>query len=251
MARSVSVGDVFARLTVVEVGLRLTPNSAQARRGHSGARAVQCRCDCGTVKLMRLNDLFNGSSKSCGCLRNETTRKRNIAAWSDPEYADVQRAVLRSNSDALRSDPEYVERTKARLKEWNRERPGHRLSLHPLYTKHRNILHRCYNPRCEPYRNYGGRGIRVYGPFHDVVVFIAWIEKNLGPCPDDQSLDRINNDGHYEPGNLRWASSLVQTLNRGHGLVSAVSGPGCTAEPRCLCSSEEERLYAPGSLRVG
>jgi hypothetical protein len=69
-------------------------------------------------------------------------------------------------------------------------------------------LHRCNNPKSKAYKHYGGRGIKVkFATFEDFF-------SHLGPCPEGLSLDRINNDGHYEPGNVRWADRLVQMNNR-------------------------------------
>ena len=42
----------------------------------------------------------------------------------------------------------------------------------------------------------------------------VWLLENLGPCPTGCSFDRINNDGHYEPGNLRWATKTEQNNNK-------------------------------------
>lgn len=86
---------------------------------------------------------------------------------------------------------------------------------HPYYSVHNSMMHRCYNVNNKDYIYYGGRGISVYKPWHDVVVFLEWLENVLGPKPDaSYSLDRINNDGDYEPSNLRWASKKEQTNNR-------------------------------------
>jgi hypothetical protein len=49
----------------------------------------------------------------------------------------------------------------------------------------------------------------------DAEAFMAWIDNNLGPCPGKGwSLDRIDNDGDYEPGNLRWATQAMQNANK-------------------------------------
>lgn len=48
----------------------------------------------------------------------------------------------------------------------------------------------------------------------NVRAFVDWVEKNLGPRPQSRTLDRINNDLGYEPGNLRWATATEQMRNR-------------------------------------
>lgn len=73
---------------------------------------------------------------------------------------------------------------------------------------------RCYNVNHTWYKRYGGRGISVYAPWHDPVAFVTDIAKLLGDRPHGMTLDRIDNDGNYEPGNVRWASRSVQLKNR-------------------------------------
>lgn len=69
---------------------------------------------------------------------------------------------------------------------------------------------RCNNPRDQGYANYGGRGIKFR--FKSVMAGCLWIQENLG-LHRQFELDRINNDGHYEPGNLRYATRSMQSLN--------------------------------------
>jgi len=72
---------------------------------------------------------------------------------------------------------------------------------------------RCTNSNSESYENYGGRGICFLFP--NVRAAVAWVLYNIGPKPSAaHSLDRIDNDRHYEPGNLRWATRSEQARNK-------------------------------------
>jgi hypothetical protein len=88
-----------------------------------------------------------------------------------------------------------------------------KVSKHPLYNVWNGMLHRCYNPRRKAFKNYGERGIKVYREWRvSAEAFFRWAESN-GYAPG-LTLDRINNDGNYEPSNCRFASHVVQVRNR-------------------------------------
>jgi hypothetical protein len=102
-------------------------------------------------------------------------------------------------------------------------RTTHGLESHPLYPTWYKIRDRCENPANPRYQDYGGRGIRLHGPWHDVRVFIEDIEATIGPRPPGRSpsgkrpaftLDRADNNRGYEPGNVRWATWHEQRVNR-------------------------------------
>ena len=77
------------------------------------------------------------------------------------------------------------------------------------------MLQRCENPKATKFRNYGGRGIKVCDRWHDFATFYADTIAEIGPRPKGTTLDRWpNNDGNYEPGNVRWATGAQQNNNR-------------------------------------
>ena len=73
------------------------------------------------------------------------------------------------------------------------------------------MLRRCRDPNHDCYSSYGGRGIQVCERWLKFENFIADMGKRPSP---KHSLDRKNNDGHYEPSNCRWATDIVQSNNR-------------------------------------
>jgi len=84
--------------------------------------------------------------------------------------------------------------------------------IHPIHEAWHSMIQRCENPNNINYHNYGARGIAVCLEWHDPQMFIKWAlangwEKGL-------TLDRINNNGNYEPNNCRWTTAKVQARNR-------------------------------------
>jgi hypothetical protein len=91
---------------------------------------------------------------------------------------------------------------------------GGRITPHPLVQIWRSMIQRCESPNDISFPNYGGRGISVCDRWHDPRLFAGDILRDLGPRPKGWSIDRIDNDGNYEPGNVRWASAKMQAANR-------------------------------------
>jgi len=139
------------------------------------SRMILCKCQCGEERIVNLYDLRNGSSKSCGCFMREIVSK-------------------------------------------NKKKHGDRMKHSEYYYLHRtfnDIKQRCYNQNAQNYKYYGGRGINMYEFWlDDYELFKDWILKNIGNRPEGYSIDRIDFNGNYEPGNLRWADKKLQAINR-------------------------------------
>ena len=89
----------------------------------------------------------------------------------------------------------------------------HGMSKTRMYRRHCSMLQRCFNPNATGYAYYGGRDpdpVTVCDYYCD---FVNWFA-DWGVPGDGLSMDRINNDRGYEPGNLRWADAAMQVANR-------------------------------------
>lgn len=171
----VEIGQRFDRLVVIDPDARSFPTKAYPK----GRRTPLVQCDCGTTKMVAIYDLLRGYTTSCGCLRDEVAVER----------------IRQLNAD-LGNDHGGA-------------------SAHPEFDTWGNIVQRCTNSKTPNFHRYGGRGIALHPAWLiDPWKFLDYLDLHLGPRPAGYSLDRIDNDGDYEPGNLRWASAAEQIANR-------------------------------------
>lgn len=86
----------------------------------------------------------------------------------------------------------------------------HGMNGTPTHNSWRRMIYRCRHKSHIAYRYYGGRGIRVCERWSKFVNFL----EDMGPRPEGTTLDRIDSNGDYEPGNVRWATPPDQAKNR-------------------------------------
>ena len=111
----------------------------------------------------------------------------------------------------------------------------HGMARTKLYHVWNSMIQRCHNPKTKRYDCYGGRGIIVCDRWrHSFADFFA----DMGECPAGLTIERLNNDGNYEPSNCVWASRHQQARNKRPRRV------------RCACGScrlcrdrEKHRAY--------
>jgi hypothetical protein len=84
------------------------------------------------------------------------------------------------------------------------------------------MIRRCEEPKASGYERYGGRGIRVCERWRNSLEKFA---KDVGPRPSSaHTLDRMDGNGHYEPGNCRWATKREQSHNRRDNRLITANG---------------------------
>ena len=158
----------------------------------NGPTKISCRCSCGRLGTPTLDSLLRGTSVRCKSCGSKTpaviaARKRSVAAGSV-----VAARIARTKYKCV------PRKYRAKLSRCVRD-----------------AIRRCYNPEDRAYPRYGGRGISVFPAWRiDLVRFVRYLMTLPRWDNLDLQIDRIDNDGNYEPGNLRWVTPIENCQNR-------------------------------------
>jgi hypothetical protein len=150
----------------------------------SGARRSVCLCKCGSVHPVAIRDLRRGTSTRCRSCGDHSCTQRGV----------VKHGAMRGN----RATAEYGA--------W------------------KSMRDRCTNPRTSSYPRYGGRGITMALEWRGPGGFERFFA-HVGTRPSkSHSIDRIDSNGHYEPGNVRWATAQEQARNKSNNRLITIGG---------------------------
>lgn len=161
-----------------------------SKKDKHGVSYWLCRCECGVEKVCNSMTMKAGRTVSCGCV-GKINR-------------DIGRAKL-------------ITKRTTHGKSGTRE--------HHIWQ---NMIYRCENENCRQFKNYGERGIKVCDEWR--WSFEAFLE-DMGELPtQEHSIDRIDNDGNYEPENCQWSTKREQSNNRRNNRILEYNGQSLTMQ---------------------
>lgn len=210
------IGERYGRLLVVE----------RVRKKNNKRTFWRCLCDCGNSYVARADNLQKLSS--CGCSNNEIDKAENLVGRVFNRLTVVKRESNSSNRQSrwfcrCKCGGSVVARRDglingttiscgcAYIEKVAKNSTTHGYARTRTYQSWQHMKDRCLNVNNLSYKYYGGRGITVCRRW--VNSFENFLE-DMGDRPKNSSLDRIDNNGIYEPTNCKWSSHKAQAMNR-------------------------------------
>lgn len=142
--------------------------------------------------------------------RHRENYRRTFAQWQCVCQCGTQRIVLANSLLTGKSKSCGCLKDTATSIRMTIHGHARRTQRTPTYTVWKGMHQRCTNPKSSVYKYYGGRGISVCARWDNFENFLA----DMGERPKGLSIDRIDNDGDYQPKNCRWATQSMQVSNR-------------------------------------
>lgn len=211
------VGQKFGRLTVIEF----------AGMNKWGGSLWKCECECGNQVIKSGFNLRQGKTKSCGCLPPGNPRKdlvgKKFHRLTVISFSRIRKNhilwLCQCNCGKIR-EVDGWQLSSGETKScgcFSKESLIKRQTTHGMsrlrpYTIWEDMKQRCNNPLNSNYHNYGKRGIKIC--FRWEKSFIDFWEDMHKGYSDSLQIDRINNDGNYEPGNCQWVTQSKNLNNR-------------------------------------
>ncbi len=178
---------------------------------------VLCQCDCGTKRIIPKGNISSGKSTSCGCgVKRPLDGKRFgflvVLCEKDKKLlcrCDCGKEKLMNRSNLTQGNAKSCGCMKTKMQ--SQKVTTHGLSKSSEYGIWRGMLTRCYSKNHPSYKNHGSRGIIICDRWKRFENF----HFDMGNRPTDRHcIERVDNDGNYDPSNCVWATYKRQQNNR-------------------------------------
>lgn len=192
-------------------------------RDNSHRKRYLCKCDCGNSCVVKADNLRNGHTKSCGCLRNKPSSRR--VDLSGKRFGRLTAVSFNgSNNAGVTLWNCICDCGNSVVVSYNNLMSGNTTSCGCWHEKHgeagtrlykcwSDMKARCYYKSDFNYKNYGGRGISVCDTWRNsYLAFREWATSN--GYDENLTLDRVDVNGDYTPENCRWATIKEQQSNK-------------------------------------